>query len=318
MASGGGAGRGRGVVTRRVSAGRGSSPAARGQRTPATSIAQSPCVTCCFPVKDDEESGIACDECNEWCHGSQTCTGLPSDFVKEILKHQGKGEKYVCTRCRLSPPANSSSPANPDLQSLRDCLTQMFNTIAGLSNTVKSIDLRISDTPRDSVVSGGVGGTDRSDVRTIIREEVRELNEREKRKDSIIIRGLPFGEDYQAKFNPIASYLLPERSDPVTLVDVVSISPSLVGAKIPNSNLKQELLSRSNKLYKSQYAQVFISRDLTFNQREDLKRKRAARRTDVSSLPRQATQLASGLASAPVSSEPDPLVRPGAVCLTKK
>lgn len=55
------------------------------------------CVTCRFIVKDDEEGGIGCDECNEWCHGSQTCTVLPSDFVKEVLKHQGKRVKYVCT-----------------------------------------------------------------------------------------------------------------------------------------------------------------------------------------------------------------------------
>ncbi|XP_050717498.1 uncharacterized protein LOC126999210 [Eriocheir sinensis] len=214
-----------------------------------------------FPLRMMRSGGIACDECNEWCHGSQTCTGFPSVFVKEVLKHQGKGVKYVCTRCRLASPVNSSSPANPDLQLLREFLSQMFNTIAGLSNSVKSIDLRISETQRDSVVSGGEGRTDRSDVRTIIREKVRVLSEREKRQDSIIIRSLPFGENFQEKFNPIASFLLPERSDPITLVDIVPVSPSLVRAKIPNSNLKQESLSRSNKLFNSQYAQVFISRD---------------------------------------------------------
>lgn len=30
-----------------------------------------PRVTCLQSVKDDEQDGIACDECEQWCHGTQ-------------------------------------------------------------------------------------------------------------------------------------------------------------------------------------------------------------------------------------------------------
>lgn len=63
------------------------------------------CVTCRFPVLDNAEGGTACNECDQWCHSSQVCVGLPSDFIMEVLKHQGRGIKHVCTKCRLLPPA---------------------------------------------------------------------------------------------------------------------------------------------------------------------------------------------------------------------
>lgn len=175
-----------------------SSSAGGGHGSPSPGVVvsdSSPCVTCCFPVKDDEEGGIACDECGQWCHGSQVCTGLPSDFVKQVLQHQGKGVKFVCTRCRLLPPAASGSGKENqgELGSLRECMTQMFNTIAGLSNSVRSIDLRFNNMVNDGVFSRDSGRVVGPDIRTIIKEEVRELSEREKRKDSIIIKGLAFG-----------------------------------------------------------------------------------------------------------------------------
>ncbi|MPC72988.1 hypothetical protein E2C01_067304 [Portunus trituberculatus] len=83
--------RGRGVVTMRISGSSGMGGDVRPARASSPAIdgsaSGSHCVTCKFPVLDDDEGGIACDECQQWCHGSQVCTGLPSDFVKEVLKH---------------------------------------------------------------------------------------------------------------------------------------------------------------------------------------------------------------------------------------
>lgn len=118
--------RGHGVSTGRrmsgssrssVERGKGSSPA-----TPGTTSGASDevfyCVTCRFPVLNNEEGGIACDECDHWCHGSQVCSGLPNDFVKEMLKHQGKGVKYVCTKCRLITPTATKKSGKMDQDEL--------------------------------------------------------------------------------------------------------------------------------------------------------------------------------------------------------
>lgn len=280
--------RGCGVKTR-ISSASGASSVERGRlSSPGTPCGASSdlfhCVTCKFPVLDNEEGGIACDECKQWCHGSQVCTGLPKDFVKEVLKHQGKGVKYVCTKCRLQTPAATKGGTmdQAELVSLRDCMNQMFNTIAGLSNMVRTIDMRLSDKSNDNFPSAGI--VDESTVRALIREETRELQERDKRKNSIIIRGLLYGEDFQDRFNTIVSFLYPGSSAPITLKDVVPISPSLVRAKISSLGVKQDLLSRSSKLSKSPFSNVYISRDLTYLQREELRKRRAARQVAAASI----------------------------------
>lgn len=105
-----------------------------------------------------------------------------------------------------------------------------------------------------------------------------ELQEREKKKNSIMIRELQYGEDFQDKFSSVVSFypLCPDRTAPVTLTDVVPISSLLVRAKIPNLNVSQELLSRSNKLSRSHLYNIYISRDLTYVQREELGKKLAS------------------------------------------
>lgn len=238
------------------------------------------CVTCKFPVLNNDEGGIECDECEQWCHGSQVCTGLPEDFVKQVLRHQGKGVKYVCTKCRLHTPSGTAKGGKldqADLASMRECMTQMFNTIAGLSNMVRTIDARISGNSLNVNANGNELTTDDTTVRTMIREEVREMHERDKRKNSIIVRGLQYGDDFQNKFDGIVSFLIPDSTNRITLTDVVPISPSLVRAKISNMNARLHLLSKTNKLRNSQFSNIFISRDLTYTQRQELRNKRATR-----------------------------------------
>ena len=235
-----------------------------------------PCVTCRFPVFSDDVGGIACDDCNQWCHGSQLCTGLPTDFVKEVLKHQGKGIKYSCTKCRLTsvPTVNNDSAGVQDLNasviSLKDCMSQMFNTITSLCVTVKSLEEKVSG---NVILSNA--GSNNQDVKSAIREEVRELTEREKRKESIIVRGISYTDDFQQRFNSVVSFLWPERTEQITLVDVVPINNALTRAKIKNINVKNELLSRSKNLHGSQFSNIYISRDLTFLQRQELRAKRS-------------------------------------------
>lgn len=93
-------------------------------------------VTCKFPVLNNEEGGIAYDECEHWCHGTKVSTGLRNDFIKQVLKHQDKEVKYVCTKCRLQTPtvARRGKTDQAELMSLKEYMTQMFNTIAGLKN----------------------------------------------------------------------------------------------------------------------------------------------------------------------------------------
>ena len=85
----------------------------------------------------------------------------------------------MCTKCRLLTPATMNGKTDQaELVSLRECMTQMFNTIAGLTNLVTSIHSRISDKSKDGIHAKEGGITGDSTVWTLIREEVRELHER--------------------------------------------------------------------------------------------------------------------------------------------
>ena len=112
-----------------------------------------------------------------------------------------------------------------------------------------------------------------------IRDEIRELHEREKRKDSIVIRGIKATNDniaaFSSSFNAVVEHLLPGRS--INLNEVVVIEEELVRAKVTDSLKRRDLLSKATTLRSSFcFSEVYISRDLTYKQRGERKAKRDA------------------------------------------
>ena len=108
-----------------------------------------------------------------------------------------------------------------------------------------------------------------------------EIREREKRVESVIIRGL--GSDVDSvsrKFSEVVSYLF-SHNKVIQLVELVPINQDLVRAKIKDSTIRKELLSVTKNLKDSYYDKVFITKDLTFKQREKLKKRLSARKNNI-------------------------------------
>ena len=109
----------------------------------------------------------------------------------------------------------------------------------------------------------------------MIRQEVQELREREKRKDSIIVRGLTSTTltDSTAEFEEITNMM---TGSPVTLTDVVRIPdhPELIRGKILDEGKRKLVLEKAKTLKGSRFDGVFIRRDLTYAQRQELKVRR--------------------------------------------
>ena len=107
--------------------------------------------------------------------------------------------------------------------------------------------------------------------------QVRELREREKRADSIVIRGLSVQsvDEAVSSFGNIAHIL---GVGPVTLVDVVKVGAfDLFRARIKDVEKRRELLLRSPDLNTSvQYKKVYINRNLTWHQRREIQLKRGS------------------------------------------
>jgi hypothetical protein len=131
--------------------------------------------------------------------------------------------------------------------------------------------------------SAGSAGLDGEQMRFTIREEVREVEERRKRKQSVIIRGLDVrsNDELGNAFDPVARKLI---GGPVLLSDIVCINRAnkLYRAKICDDDVRTKLLDSAKSLMDTNLSHIYVSRDLTFAQRKSLLSRRAARRAGAS------------------------------------
>ena len=113
------------------------------------------------------------------------------------------------------------------------------------------------------------------EYRSVIRQEIKELREREKRKESIVVRGLTASTpgDIIKEFEEITDMMVGSR---VTLIDVVKIPdhPELCRAKILDEGKRKLVLEKAKTLKGSRFDGVFIRRDLTYAQRQELRLRR--------------------------------------------
>lgn len=116
-----------------------------------------------------------------------------------------------------------------------------------------------------------------SQYRTLVRQEVREIQEREKRRSSLVIRGLSSTTAAQvvSEFGDITSTMMGSR---VTLTDVVKIpnNSELWRAKLMDADQRKFVLDNAKRLKGSQYDHIYVRRDLTYAQRMELKQRREA------------------------------------------
>lgn len=122
--------------------------------------------------------------------------------------------------------------------------------------------------------------------REIVRDEVRELQEREKRRQSIIVKGLKANSsgEVAAKFSSMTEEIMGAS---VSLSDITPIPnhPHMFRAKIYNEEHRRLVLEKAKLLKESQYSSTYISRDLTFAQRTELFNRRKSRRAELNPTP---------------------------------
>ena len=241
----------------------------------AVSNGSDPCGTCNIQTRMD---AIGCDHCETWFHPSSMCLGLPDQIVNNIIEYEGQGIAFICTECRSK---SSKSGSVPD-----SAFKQLFQTVQTLSARQDS-NSSVQDAqttlyrpdPLSRTSQPSSFASDRDNLRTIIREETRELEERNKRKSSIIIRGLEAQSTAlaSAAFDPVSTHIL---GSPVALSDVTCINrdKKLYRAKIIDDETRKNLLDNAKKLHNTQYSHIYVSRDLTYNQRKELW-ERCAQRT---------------------------------------
>ena len=255
------------------------------------------CGMCGHNVGND---AIGCDRCSSWVHPTEMCSGLPNDVIRMISDLSGDAILFVCTNCRVKPSSNkgvstrhggSTTETNfPD-----ELIQQLFLSVKGICSAVMELTARMDKAfkgnhmvtppktwpqPQTRYQSsnhdeGNHHNQDPAnpvgDYRSVIREEMREMQERSKRRQSVIIKGMHVqsARDLISKFRDLSHSFAGTR---VELTDVVPIAnhSDLFRAKILDEDHRRLVLDRAKTLRDTDHATVFIRRDLTFAQRKEL------------------------------------------------
>ena len=218
-----------------------------------------PCITCSTEVTGDS---IQCDGCDQWVHSRQACSGLPGKLALEIIRSKVEAVQYICTPCRTKPSAGSKD-SGAVLRSLNQ-INLTLQGIAGGLNDLQAwrgdmLDWRrgVDDTQARQSTNQGPP-LDREEMRSVIREEQIELRERDKRKLSIVVKGINYSSEdsFKVTFDEITDSLIGTKLD---VADIVPISPNLVRLNIPNKDQRLRLLTSSSKLKNHRdYGRIYI------------------------------------------------------------
>ena len=296
------------------------------------------CGSCSREVLD---GCIGCDRCETWVHGTEMCAGLPSKVIEAILEHDGQGISYFCLKCRIARASElekSPSQRKDDLSS--GTLAQIFQQMQGLCSAVAELTAQVkalSSSPRpgppaqDSVTHQHHSDTcgtasnityaaaltrqphtttphldqtpQTTEYRQIVKQELRELHEREKRKESVVIHGLTSTSTsgVSAEFGELTRKMMGKQ---VLLSDVVPIPghTGLYRGKILDEIDRKLVLDKAKSLKGTDYDRVYIRRDLTYNQRSVLKARRDAYHSERQQR-QQVPAAATGECPAPPSQE---------------
>ena len=154
-------------------------------------------------------------------------------------------------------------------------------TVASLSSQMSTVMGRISDNTSPETSNPNASSSPFTREKLFL--EMREFDERKKRADSIIVRGIEASNAsvFASTFKDVCTYL-GEANAVVSDIFCVSSANKIFRLKIPDKTTRQNLLTKSNTLKDHNiFGGVFLSRDLTYMQRSELREKRAAERLRV-------------------------------------
>ena len=179
-----------------------------------------------------------------------------SKLLAESRVHNGTRATYA--EVLRDPPSGCTHGSEP-------------NANPGLAAQTDSVNPR-TRSYQPTRVASNQSPTSGDDYRHIVRAELREMEECRKRVSSLVVRGLRVSSarEAAAKFSEVVGTLIGEQ---VTLTEVCRIrsDSDLFRGNIHDNRVRKLILDSSKHLRDTQHSHVFIRRDLTFQQREELK-----------------------------------------------
>ena len=242
------------------------------------------------PVGSD---GVVCEKCAKAYHPTPQCTGLYKNYIKMMQREGPYGAvRYCCSACRcntnsaqarsLSNSGNSDSETSDGGDNVT--VSQLFVMVKSVVESVASLSTHVASLTTQVAALAALGDTRQSPQpppfsRDSLYAEMREFDERNKRRDSIIVKGSRAKTDPEIKtvVSRLGHLLLDSE---VTTTDVYCVNKqsSMWRVTIKSREARDKLLTNSKNLRGTQMSDIYLSRDLTFKQREEQRAKRATLR----------------------------------------
>lgn len=218
-----------------------------------------------------ESAFVTCDGCKRPFHPEVVCLGVEQNAISVLLDCVNGSITYKCCVCRCSGPAEAGGSASE----VRECMKQLISIVGGLAGQVRGVLSSTGSVVNARKTSDTVDRRSEPLVaRREVMEEVREVYEREKRASSIILRGVGDinPQELISLFEESCSYL---GVGVVALGEVRKVNNNIFRAKIIDREARLRLLNSAPKLKSSpEFRHIYIQRDLTFLQRQELFKRR--------------------------------------------
>ena len=265
---------------------------------------------------------LCCKKCGLKVHNKQTCSGVAPRLASHLVGYTGDSIFFHCLSCkalqgvpndgemkqtmqtlsmsvqRLSSLVEQQmewkASLLPDLKDLKDSVSELlrwresFEEVRQVATSPQLTRDEVRDIARSELATFAreeLRAIARDEFGSIARDELVELRERDKRRDSVVIRGLDYVNDleFQALFDQLTLALVNKK---IELSGITQLNPRFIRARVLNRDDRVLLLSSTSALRTmSRFSSVYISRDLTYKQREDLRNRRLGGNQQSSNTP---------------------------------
>ena len=253
----------------------------------ATIMTQLSCGMCNLAVNDD---AIKCSSCNLAYHPSSQCTGLKPLSIQCLQEEENSAITYRCTSCRCQPVARGSADPGGDGE-WRAAVGQVLEIVKSLATNMSQLSLNLNavmqqqnrssqnlDQPSESA-QVPQGGEQTPLTRKDLYTEMFEFEERKKRVSSIIVRGIEADtvDEFSRKFTPVYQHLT-NAVPQIASTHCISAENNMFRVTFKEKAARVEIMSLAKNLASSSdFRSVYISRDLTLAQRNEIKARRSQR-----------------------------------------
>lgn len=261
--------------------------------------------TCCLGCKKEvrnNQNGVQCDMCNNWFHAGCEKVGLEEYKILQVSKIT----KWFCRKCdgryRTLKQENRSlreeqkawqekyKKLEREYERNREENTRQKERVDVMEGKVEGkiggLEADITNLRQEVRRSGVANGVDSEGIKTLIKEEIIEIREKEKRKENLIVHNMPEEcEGQNADKDKIACrFLFNEVGiNDDEIIEVIRLGkpaeynaqnrakPRPMLVKMKNEKVKWHIIGRAKLLRNSRhetFRRVFITPDLTQRERE--------------------------------------------------